>query len=148
MRKFIVASIVFAFMGFSVTTQAQNQVTVVYEDNSGNNGKVEWTRTMEINDAAVGIPRNIKVPVKNISQEPLRITSVKTHCGCTEAIAPESPIAPGGTGYVEVIYTAKERYENGVLVAPPFSFYQIVDVTTNFDPKNSVVISVQGTVIK
>jgi hypothetical protein len=148
MRKFIVASIVFAFIGFSVTAQAQNQVTIVYEDNSSNNGKVEWTRTMEINDAAVGIPRSIKVPVKNISQEPLTITSVKTHCGCTEAVAPESSIAPGRIGYIEVIFTAKERYENGVLVPPPFSFYQIVDVTTNFDPKNSVVISVQGTVIK
>ncbi len=128
---------------------AQNNVTYVYEDNTGNNGKVEWTRTMEVHDAEIGLPKKVLMPVKNISTEPLRILQAKTHCGCTEATAPTEPIAPGETGYVEIIFTAKPRYENdNKMTLPPFTFYQIVDLMTNFDTKNSVVVSVQGTVIK
>lgn len=153
MRKFIFTIVLFSSILASNAIFAQNQVTVVYEDNSGNNGKVEWTRSVEISDAEIGVPKTVKIPIKNISKEPLFILTAKSHCGCTEASAPKEPIAPGATGFVEVIYTAKARTEvdqNGFdkMIPPPFSFYQIVDVTTNFDKVNSVVLSVQGTVIK
>lgn len=153
MRKFIFAIALFSSALASNTIFAQNQITVVYEDNTNNKDKVEWTRTVEIADAEIGVPKTVKIPVKNISKEPLYILSAKSHCGCTDASAPKEPIAPGATGYVEVTYTAKPRTEvdkNGFdkMIPPPFSFYQIVDVTTNFDKVNSVVLSVQGTVIK
>lgn len=137
---------VLAILGNSVC--AQNQIQYVYEDNTNNNGKVEWTRSVEVNDAAVGVGRKIQIPIKNISTEPLIILEVRTHCGCTEASAPKDAIAPGQIGYVDVVFTAKARYENEQLIPPPFTFYQIIDVTTNFDTKNSIVLSVQGTVIK
>lgn len=153
MRKFIFAIALFSAVLASNTIFAQNQITVVYEDNTNNKDKVEWTRTVEIADAEIGVPKTVKVPVKNISKEPLYILTAKSHCGCTDAAAPKEPIAPGATGYVEITYTAKARTEvdkNGFdkMIPPPFSFYQIVDVTTNFDKENSVVLSVQGTVIK
>lgn len=153
--KKIFQTLLFALAIGTVTTQvaAQNKVVYVYEDNTGNNGKVEWTRTVEINDAEIGVPKAVKIPIKNISKQPLIIVSAKSHCGCTEATAPTAPIAPGETGYIDVVYTAKPRTEtdkNGFekTVPPPFSFYQIVDITTSFDLKNSVVLSVQGMVIK
>ncbi len=132
---------------------AAQKITYVYEDNTKNNEKVEWTRTMEAHDAEIGKPKVFLMPVKNISKEPLTILSAKTHCGCTDAIAPKAPIPPGETGFIEVTFTAKPRYQqdkNGVdmSVPPPFTFYQIIDVFTNFDPKNSITVSVQGTVVK
>jgi hypothetical protein len=135
------------------TTVSSAQTTIVYEDPSGNNGKVEWTRTMETSNAEIGVPKIFMIPVKNISKEALKITSVKTHCGCTDAKAPEKDIAPGETGFIEVTFTAKPRFKPGangedISVPPPFTFYQIMDVLTNFDSKNSVLLSVQGTVIK
>jgi hypothetical protein len=153
MNRFIQYFFVIACVLATTMGQAQNQVTYVYEDNSGNNGKVEWTRTMEIPDAEIGVPKKVLIPVKNISKLPLIIVSAKSHCGCTEANAPKGAIAPGATDYIEVIYTAKERTEKGKngfdkMIPPPFTFYQIVDITTNFDLKNSVVLSVQGTVVK
>ena len=146
--QFIVAVLCFATQfSFAQTT------TIIYEDGSGNNGKVEWTRTKEVADAEIGVPKVILLPVKNTSNEPLEIKSVKTHCGCTDAVAPKGKIMPGETANIEVTFTAKPRYKqdkNGadISVPPPFTFYQIMDVYTNFDPKNSVVLSVQGTVIK
>jgi hypothetical protein len=153
MNRLLQNFMVIVCLVLSNVVTAQNQVTIVYEDNSGNNGKVEWTRTLEIPDAEIGVPKKVKIPVKNISKEPLKILNAKTHCGCTEAFAPKEAIAPGETGYVDVIYTAKARTEmdkNGFekMTPPPFTFYQIIDVTTNFDSKNSVLLSVQGTVIK
>jgi Protein of unknown function (DUF1573) len=135
-------------LSLSVGLFAQNQVTYVYEDNSGNNGKVEWTRTVEIPDAEIGVPKTVKIPVKNISKEPLLLLFAKTHCGCTDAMAQKEAIAPGETGYVEVTFTAKARMEGEKMIPPPFSFYQIIDVTTNFDKVNSVLLSVQGMVVK
>ncbi len=148
MKKVFQLSFVLAFLSLSVGLFAQNQVTYVYEDNSGNNGKVEWTRTVEIPDAEIGVPKTVKIPVKNISNEPLLLLFAKTHCGCTDAMAQKEPIPPGGTGYVEVTFTAKERMEGSKMIAPPFSFYQIIDITTNFDKINSVVLSVQGMIVK
>ena len=151
MRKiaqFLAITLCFA----SQITSAQN-VNIVYEDGTANNGKVEWTRTKEVTDAEIGKPKIIFLPVKNISKEPMEIKSVKTHCGCTDAVAPKGTIMPGETANIEVTFTAKPRYKqdkNGadVSVPPPFTFYQIMDVYTSFDPKNSVVLSVQGTVVK
>ena len=132
---------------------SQNKMTVIYEENSGNKGKVEWTRSVEVNDAVIGEPKKIKITVKNISNAPLYILSTKTHCGCIEATPPKDSIAPGDTGHIDVVYRAKPRTEtdkNGFekTVPPPFTFYQIIDVITNFDPKNSVLLNVQGTVVK
>lgn len=153
MRKIINLLTLIAIFAAANMAKAQNKVTVIYEENSGNKGKVEWTRSVEVDDAAVGQPKKIQIPFKNISNEPLKILSAKTHCGCIEAIAPTDSIAPGATGFIEVVYTAKPRTEmdaNGFdkIVPPPFTFYQIIDVTTNFDTKNTVLLSVQGTVIK
>jgi hypothetical protein len=149
MNRFFQSLLVAVCLMVSNFIFAQNNVTYVYEDNTGNNGKVEWTRTMEATDAEIGMPKKFMIPVKNISKEPLTILEAKTHCGCTEAIAPKEPIAPGETGYIEVIFTAKPRYENeNKMTPPPFTFYQIVDITTNFDTKNSVLVSVQGTIVK
>lgn len=138
---------------FTTQISIAQTATIVYEDGTNNNGKVEWTRTKEVSDAEIGVPKIILLPVKNISNEPLEIKSVKTHCGCTDAVAPKGKIMPGETANIEVTFTAKPRYKqdkNGadISVPPPFTFYQIMDVLTNFDTKNSIVLSVQGTVIK
>ena len=153
MKKVFQFGFVLAFLSLSVGAFAQNNVTYVYEDNTKNNGKVEWTRSVEIPDAEIGVPKKVKIPVKNISKEPMQIISVKTHCGCTDATASKEMIPAGGTGYVEVTFTAKARTEvdkNGFdkMVSPPFSFYQIVDVFTSFDKEQSVLLSVQGMVVK
>lgn len=145
----------FIVVALSFVTQISfaQTATIIYEDVTQNNGKVEWIRTMEAHDAEIGKPKVFLLPVKNNSKEPLEIKSVKTHCGCTDAVAPKGKILPGETANIEVTFTAKPRYKqdgNGadVSVPPPFTFYQIMDVYTNFDTKNSVVLSVQGTVIK
>ena len=137
----------------AVLGYAQNKTTVIYQDNSDSKGKVEWTRSVEVNDAVIGEPKKIKIPVKNISDAPLYIVSTKTHCGCIEATPPKDSIAPGGIGYIDVVYKAKPRTETDKhgfekIIPPPFTFYQIIDVTTNFDPKNVVLLNVQGTVVR
>lgn len=48
---------------------------------------------------------------KNLDAQPILLQTVRTSCGCTAAKWTETPIAPGGTGEVEVEYDAYQRGE-------------------------------------
>ncbi len=145
--------VAFCIAFLATTSIFAQKVNYIREDGSANNGKVEWTWTAEVDNAEVGVPKIILLPIKNISKEPISILSAKTHCGCTDAKAPEKPIGPGETANIEVTFTARPRYKKDandadILTPPPFTFYQLIDVATSLDPKNPVLLSVQGTVIK
>ncbi|MFN0036553.1 MAG: DUF1573 domain-containing protein [Saprospiraceae bacterium] len=56
-------------------------------------------------------PKTFVFKFKNIHTQPILLQTVRTSCGCTAATWTETPIAPGGTGEVEVEYDAYERGE-------------------------------------
>jgi len=46
---------------------------------------------------------------KNTGKVPLKITDVKPSCGCTASDYTKEPVAPGGEGYVEVVFDSQGR---------------------------------------
>jgi hypothetical protein len=46
---------------------------------------------------------------KNTGTVPLKITDVKTSCGCTASDYTRSPVPPGGDGFVEVVFDSQGR---------------------------------------
>lgn len=62
----------------------------------------------------------------NTGDKPLIITEAKGSCSCTVPETPKEPIAPGASGEIPVIFTAKEQ-QNGVIE-------QTVTVTANTTP--------------
>ena len=75
--------------------------------------------------------------VKNISPDTFFILDVKSSCHCTVADWTKEPIPPGGTGQVQITYDALKE-------GP---FYKIITVTTNFDPDQSIALTMTGTVL-
>lgn len=55
----------------------------------------------------VGTDNKHVFKVKNTGSNPLIISDASASCGCTVPKKPEQPIAPGGTGEIEVIFSPK-----------------------------------------
>lgn len=77
--------------------------------------------------------------IKNVGNEPLKITNVRPSCGCTASKYTTEDIAPGQTGFIEAAYDPTNR---------PGPFNKSISVSTN-DPQHSTfVIYIKGDVIK
>ncbi len=61
--------------------------------------------TISENDAA----RNCRFTFRNASRSAIRITKVRTSCGCTAAMTDTSAIAPGGKGDITLTFTPRNR---------------------------------------
>jgi len=77
---------------------------------------------------------------KNISDQPVELTSVKASCGCTTPKWTKDPIPPGGEGMVEAVYDMRNR-------PGPFS----KSITVQYRPVNgneehTQILYIRGTV--
>lgn len=67
--------------------------------------KVENIGTIAESDSA----RVVQFVFRNVSNKPVTITRVTTHCGCTTAKAPLEPVAAGASAVIAVKYNPKGR---------------------------------------
>ncbi len=112
--------------------------TIKMVDVTQNAGKVEWLpRQIQTGDIAFDQPYHGEFIVKNLSDQPLILKRVAATCHCTLVSYTETPILPGETGKIEATYDAKKEGE----------FYKIITVLTNFDPEQSVALSMTGKVV-
>lgn len=82
-------------------------------------------------------PVECDIPVVNTGDEPLRITNARATCGCTRPTFDPSPVAPGDTTWVRVVYDPSGR---------PGRFTKKVYIYTNTVPDKSAVV-IKGVVI-
>ncbi len=75
----------------------------------------------------------------NTGSEPLVITKTVTGCACVKADFSKRPVAPGESGFVEVVYEVSKK-EAGV-------FYKVVDVYTNSAEQPRVSLIVKGNAV-
>lgn len=54
-------------------------------------------------------PVSTKFTITNTGDKPLILTQAKGSCGCTVPTYPKTPIAPGGTGDIEVTFDPKGK---------------------------------------
>lgn len=66
----------------------------------------------------------------NTGKEPLIITNAKGSCGCTVPRWPKEPIAPGGTGEIEIIYKPGRQKNKQT---------KSITVTANTEPAKSII---------
>jgi hypothetical protein len=66
----------------------------------------------------------------NTGKEPLVIESAKGSCGCTVPKYPKEPIAPGGTGEIEVVYKPGKQKDRQT---------KTVTITANTEPRNTTL---------
>jgi hypothetical protein len=106
-------------------------------DNTLNAGKVDWgQRRVELGEIPQGIPAIREFKIKNISKEPLVFADVRSGCHCTTVEWTTTPIPPGETGVVKATFDAVNEGD----------FYKIITVSTNFDPKQPMALTMVGTV--
>lgn len=66
----------------------------------------------------------------NTGKEPLVISNAKGSCGCTVPRWPKEPIAPGGTGEIEIIYKpGKQKNKQS----------KTITITANTEPTNTLL---------
>lgn len=136
MKHILTFSVLFAAFYLAQPLAAQTLKAV---DNSLNAGKVEWVdRQINTGNVPFGIPVFREFRVKNVSNENLLILQVKSTCHCTTVEWDKSPIAPGATGTIKVIYDGEKEGD----------FYRIVSVITNFDSMQSIPLAMVGKVDK
>lgn len=85
------------------------------KNDSGENAYLALT-TFKIEDPArhyypivQGTKQNISIKVTNTGKEPLKIFKVQPSCGCTIATFPESAIAAGEDGFIELEYNSNKN---------------------------------------
>lgn len=75
---------------------------------------------------------------KNSGDKPLVIRLVKPSCGCTVAVYPKEPIAPGGSGTIKVGYDTKR-------VGP---FNKTIEVHSNAQENGRKIVRIKGRVVE
>lgn len=71
---------------------------------------LEWERTLiEAKPAAGSEVVRVQFSYRNASEKVVRILGVSTSCGCTEASADASEVAPRGAGVLHVLFTIGQR---------------------------------------
>ena len=111
MKKII---LVLAFLLANVAVQAQQK-----KENQSTGGPVLAFAEdrYEFGDIKQGDKVEHTFDFENTGNEPLIISNVLTTCGCTVPKWPREPIAPGGTGKIEVVFnsTNKSGVQNKVV---------------------------------
>lgn len=67
---------------------------------------------------------------KNTGTEPLLISNARGSCGCTVPTYPKEPIAPGGTGEIEVEYSPGQQQGSQA---------KTVTITANTEPTETIL---------
>lgn len=69
--------------------------------------KISFEQTVcDLGRVGLGTKNSCEFKFRNTGQGPLRITNVKSTCGCTVAQLEKKEYAPGESGTIEVTYTA------------------------------------------
>ena len=75
--------------------------------------------------------RNTKIfTFTNTGDVPLTITNAKGSCGCTVPRYPREPVAPGGTGEIEVVYSPNKQKNRQT---------KTVTITANTEPQTTIL---------
>jgi hypothetical protein len=74
----------------------------------------------------------------NKGNEPLIITKVVSSCGCTVPSYPKTPVMPGQTDIIKVLYNTKT----------PGEFSKTINIHSNDPKKSMVVLTIKGVVVK
>jgi hypothetical protein len=107
-------------------------------DPTRNAGKVRWSpMQIEMGDIPFGIPVEGTIEAHNISSEELVLLEVTTGCRCTVTEWTKTPIPPGQSGFIRVVFDAQKE-------GP---FYKIIGIRTNFDPDTQLALSMVGNVL-
>ena len=75
---------------------------------------------------------------KNVGDAELEITGIRTGCGCTQAKATNSRIAPGGTSAIEETYNAEDY--NGLISKSIF-------IATNDPTHKTIMLSIKAEIV-
>lgn len=106
----------------SIDMKSLNTTEIVFEKESHDFGNVKKGQTVE---------HTFKF--KNVGKEKLVVEFASGSCGCTVPDYPKNAIAPGATGEIKVVYTAKEDKEIGL------EDQQEVTIIANTEPPVSLV---------
>lgn len=106
----------------SIDMKSLNTTEIVFEKESHDFGNVKKGQTVE---------HTFKF--KNVGKEKLVVEFASGSCGCTVPDYPKKAIAPGATGEIKVVYTAKEDKEIGL------EDQQEVTIIANTEPPVSLV---------
>ena len=116
----------------TVKNQNNNNTTSI-NNMSGNNGatSVKFEKSLHNFGSVVSTSENkYNFEFTNTGDSPLVISNARGSCGCTVPNYPKTPIAPGETGEIEVIYRPKNQ-------SGPQT--KTVTITANTEPANTVL---------
>jgi ankyrin repeat protein len=91
----------------------------------------------ELGEMIAGVAKSMTVKIKNVSDQPIRITKAIPGCGCTTPIWPKDPIAPGASADCEI--TMRPGDKAGV--------HMNKKVTFNIENHPPAVLTVTGDVV-
>jgi len=115
----------------STSLYGQNQAIMTFDSTHHHFGKIK-----------AGKKAVHKYKFVNTGNRDLKISEVKTTCGCTVAKYPKDPIPPGGKGKIEVAFDTKDK--NGPYVKGVNIHHNGKDEVSNL----IVFITVKGEPIK
>ncbi len=128
MRRLIFLSFLLTFIGFNFyaqETETMELTSIEFDTYSIDYGVIEK-----------GSDGTKEFKFTNTGDKPLKITSVKSSCGCTIPTYPKQNIMPGESASVTVKYNTNR----------PGRFSKSVSIFTNTDPERSV-LRIKGEVV-
>ena len=125
--KTISVSIVSLIMLLSVVASAQKKATIQFQDKVYDYGLIK-----ENSGPAKSVFKFV-----NIGNDTLKLTGVRTSCGCTASNYTKGPIAPGASGEIEAVYNPAGR---------PGPFSKSITVTSNDPDNSSITLIIKGEV--
>ena len=91
----------------------------------------------ELGEMIAGVSKSVTVKIKNITDQPIRITKAIPGCGCTTPVWPKDPIAPGATADCQITMSPGDKA----------GIHLNKKVTFNIENHAPVVLTVQGDVV-
>lgn len=122
--KYLFSVLFISVIAFSF---AQTSAKIVFEE-----------ETFDFGELPEGPKVETEFTFTNTGSEPLIISNAKGSCGCTVPSWPKTPLAPGETGVIKVVYNTARR---------PGSFTKTVTLTSNAETPTSV-LKIRGSVVK
>ena len=90
-----------------------------------------------LGEMVAGEAKTMKVKIKNISDQTIRITQAVPGCGCTTPVWPKEPIAPGAYGECEI--TMRPGDKAGITLSKKVTFV--------IENQPSAILTVEGQVV-
>jgi hypothetical protein len=112
-------------------TTAVDPMSLAAEKPAGPTTNVSFAETSHDFGSVSQDSENTKIfTFTNTGSEPLIIENAKGSCGCTVPKYPKEPIAPGGTGEIEVVYKPGKQQNKQT---------KTVTITANTEPAKSIL---------